>query len=223
MRNRWALLPALAFAAAIVACGASEQPVVAKYFSAVNQNDNQTLTSFSVVSFDKKVDKWKIAQSLPLTETEAPLPTLIKAQTAIDGEINDNKKLYNNYYVENMKAVDEVRELNKKGSPIPPRLQAIAATWDKYSQVDKELKKKLAAAKAAVEKEKKVVSMSVTGDIREIEDLPGKSITRQLELKLTIDGQPGDYLMTLRRYDLQTASGTRMMSRWVVTGLAPKG
>jgi hypothetical protein len=222
MRNRWALLPVLAFAVAIVACGHPEQLVVDKYFSAVNQKDNQTLSSFAVVSFDKKVDKWKITQSLPLAETEALLPTLIKDQKQIDAEINDNKKLYNNYYVENMKAVDEVRDLNKKGSPIPPRLQGTAAAWDKYVQIEKELKKKLGAAKAAVDKEKKIVSMSVTGEIREVEDLPGKAMTRQLELRLTVEGQPGGYLMTLRRYELQAASGSKLMSRWVVTELAPK-
>ncbi len=222
MRNRWALLPVLAFAAAVVACGHPEQAVVAKYFSAVNQNDNQTLSSFAVVSFDKKVDKWKIVQSDPVVEGDVILPTLIKDQKQIDTEINDNKKLYNNYYVENMKVVEEVRELNKKGSPIPPRLQSIATTWEKYNQVDKDLKKKLATAKAAVDKEKAVLAMSVTGDIRELEGLPGKVITRQLELALTVEGQPGAYLMTLKRYELQQASGAKVMSRWVITGLAPK-
>ncbi len=61
---------ALLMALAVVACGHPEKRVVDQYFNAVNAQDNQTLSSFAAVKFDKKVDRWSIVSVSP--ETKAP-------------------------------------------------------------------------------------------------------------------------------------------------------
>ena len=76
-------------------------------------------------------------------------------------------------------------------------------------------------AKAAVEKEKRNVALSV-GQLEDIETLPGEVIQKDVDLTLTIGGQVKPYVMTLRKYELTGGSGPRMISRWVVESITPK-
>jgi len=150
------MLVALAAAASLcVACGGHpEKRVVDQYFNAVNAQDNQTLASFAAVKLDKKVDNWKINETSPETRTPAELPALAKKVTDLELALADNKKAYNAYFLDHPKEVDQVRELLKKDAKIPANLQSYATEWQKFIQKEAELKKGLAAAKIAVEREK---------------------------------------------------------------------
>lgn len=218
--GRWIVL-ALALAAA--ACGHREQRVVDQYFGAVNAQDNQTLSSFALVGFDQKVDKWTITQEFPEQREPAPLPDLAKKQKAAGQAVADNKKAAGAYSLEHLTDVDQVRELLKRsGAKIPPKLQPIADQWEKFGKQDRELKKALAEAKDAFEKEKKNATLSV-GAVEDVESLAGEMVSKQLELALTIGGQSQAYVMTLRKYEMASGGqGPRVMSRWVVASLAPK-
>ena len=101
-------------------------------------------------------------------------------------------------------------------------LQAIATKWDTLQAEDKRLKKAVADAKGAVEREKRNVALSI-GQVEDVESLTGETVTRDIDVDLTIGGAPKPYTMTLRRYDLKGGSGGgRMMSRWVVQSITPK-
>jgi hypothetical protein len=63
--------------------------------------------------------------------------------------------------------------------------------------------------------------MSV-GEVQGVEALEGEQLSKQVDLDLTIGGQPQKYTMTLRKYELKPAEGgNRVISRWIVTGLQP--
>ena len=49
--------------------------------------------------------------------------------------------------------------------------------------------------------------------------LAGDMTVKKLLLSVTVAGQPTDYVMTLRKYNLKNAQGGTVMSRWVVQGL----
>jgi hypothetical protein len=203
------------------ACGHPEQRVIDQYFNAVNAQDNQTLSSFAAVKFDQKVDRWSIVQVSPETRSPAALPTLIQKTKDIDKQIADNKKAASQYVLDTPKAV-EVMELQRKNAKIPGNLAAVAAEWDKYNDKDRELKKALADAKEAADREKRDVLLSVE-NVPEIESLPGEQVEKQVDLTLTIKGEPKNYTMNLRKYDLQAAGqGGRKVSRWIVHKLEPK-
>ena len=71
-------------------------------------------------------------------------------------------------------------------------------------------------------REKRNVALSI-GQVEDVESLTGETVTRDIDVDLTIGGAPKPYTMTLRRYDLKGGSGGgRMMSRWVVQSLTPK-
>lgn len=215
-----AVAPVVALVA--VACGYPEQRVIDQYFNAVNAQDNQTLSSFAAVKFDQKVDKWTITQVSPEVKGPATLPDLVAKVKDIEKQIADNKKAASQYFLDNPKVV-QVQELQRKDAKIPGGLQAIAAEWDKFNMKDRELKKALAEAKEAVDKEKRDVELSV-GQIADVESLPGEVVTKTLEMTLTIKGEPKPYVMGLRKYELQPGGqGGRTVSRWIVHTLDSKG
>jgi hypothetical protein len=223
MRDRAAFGIIAALGLTLAGCGHPEKKVVDQYFGAVNQKDNQTLSSFAVVGFDKKVDNWSIAQVSEEKRQPAPLPGLVKKRNDAEAAVADNKKKASAYALDHIAEVDQVREAHKKGATVPAKLQGVASEWEKFNQSDRELKKAVAEAKDAVEKEKRNVVLSV-GQLDDLETLTGDMITKDVDLVLTIGGAPQNYTMSLRKYEVGSGEkGPRVVSRWVVYGLAPKG
>lgn len=213
---------ALAVAAMAVACGYPEQRVIDQYFNALNAQDNQTLSSFAAVKFDQKVDRWQIVQVSPETRSPAPLPDLIQKTKDIDKQIAENKKAASQYFLDHPQVAD-IQALQRKGAKIPANMQAVAAEWEKYNDKDRDLKKELADAKDAAEKERRDVLLSVE-NFPDIESLQGEQIDKDLDLTLTIKGEAKPYVMRLRKYEMQRSGqqGGRQQSRWIIHQLAPK-
>jgi hypothetical protein len=118
--------------------------------------------------------------------------------------------------------LDRVRELQKEDKNIPSSLQPIADKWNEFNAKDRELKGQVADAKKAVEQERRNTHLSV-GQVEGVDTLTGEVVSKDVDLELTIDGQPQPYVMTLRKYELEAPdSATRMISRWVVQSLEPK-
>ena len=217
MRNRIRhrlVLTGLGFV--LAACGHRDQRLVDQYFNAVNAKDNQTLGSFAAVGFDKKVDRWRIAKESDEERAPIPLTDLIAKQKELEKAVADNKKAATAYSMDHYAEVDQVREARKAGKPVPGKLQAVAAEWDKYNQKDRDLKKALADANAAVEKEKRNLERSL-GPTDNAEGLSGDMVTKRLDLVLTINGAEQPYVMTLRKYDIKGSA----RPRWVVHDLKP--
>ena len=201
---------------ALAACGHHDQRLVDQYFNAVNAKDNSTLGSFAAVGFDKKVDRWRIAKESDEEKAPIPLTDLIAKQKDLEKAVAENKKAATAYSMDHYAEVDQVREARKAGKPIPGKLQAVAAEWDKYNQKDRDLKKALADATAAVEKEKRNLERSL-GPTENAEGLSGDMVTKRLDLVLTINGEDQPYVMTLRKYDIKGSA----RPRWVVHDLKP--
>ena len=200
----------------LAACGHRDQRLVDQYFNAVNSKDNQTLGSFAAVGFDKKVDRWRIAKESDEEKAPIPLTDLIAKRKELENAVAENKKTATAYSMDHYAEVDQVRETRKAGKPVPGKLQAVAAEWDKYNQKDRDLKKALADATAAVEKEKRNLERSL-GPTENAEGLSGDMVTKRLDLVLTINGEEQPYVMTLRKYDIKGSA----RPRWVVQDLKP--
>jgi hypothetical protein len=218
MRHRGrAALAIFALLAVTAACGHPEKSVVDSYFNAVNARDNQTLTSFAVVSFDKTVQRWTIKKTLEETKSPVTLPDLVAKVRDTEKALADNMKAARGYNDDHYKELGEIKAL-KKGASVPAKLQPVANEWENFNKKDRELKKALAEARDAVEKEKRTASLSLGGGADDVENMTGNVVTKKILLGLTIDGQERDYVMTLRKYDVKGA-GAR--SRWMIQGLAP--
>jgi hypothetical protein len=177
-----------------------------------------------MVAFDQKVDDWKIVAEGAEVKAPAALPDLVKKQKDTQAELDKNTRDARAWAnaMDVYPKLDQVRQAQQKGAKIPPALQPIADKWDSFQSEDRRLKKALAEAKAAVEREKRNVTLSI-GQVEDLESLTGEMLSCDIELNLTIGGAAKPYTMTLRRYDLKGQSGGgRMMSRWVVQSLTPK-
>jgi hypothetical protein len=225
MRERGAALGmALGLAVAAIACGGTEKNVVNQYFTALRANDTNTLTSFALVSFDKEVSDYRIVAVHPEERTAATLPDLVKRQAELEAELAANLKDFRAWGndLEIYPKLDRVKELRKDDKKIPSNLQAIADKYDAFTERDHELKGQVSDAKRAVERERRNTQLSVGQQVEDVEKLKGEVVSKQIDLDLTIDGQVKPYVMTLRKYEL-TSEGPRMVSRWVVQSLDPKG
>jgi len=225
MRERaTALGMALGLAVAGFACSSAESNVVNQYFTALRANDQGTLTSFAMVAFDQKVDDFKIVAISPETRTPVTLPDLVKKQKELEAELAKNTRdarTWGNDLAVYPK-LDQVRTIRQKNGKLTPALQPIADKWDGFQNEDRRLKKAVSDAKTAVEREKRNVALSI-GQNEEAETLGGEVLSKNVDLNLTIGGQVKPYVMTLRKYELTGGTGPRMVARWVVESLVPKG
>ena len=201
---------------ALAACGHRDQRLVDQYFNAVNAKDNQTLGSFAAVGFDKKVDRWRIAKEGDEEKGPMPLTELVAKQKDLDKAVADNKKAATAYSMDHYADVSQGRDARAAGKPVPAKLSGVAGEWDKYNQKDRDLKKQLADANAAVEREKRNLERSL-GPTENAEGLSGDMLTKRLDLVLTINGQEQPYVMTLRKYDIRGSA----RPRWVIQDLKP--
>jgi hypothetical protein len=226
MRERTtALAVALGLAVAALACGGGESGVVNRYFSALNTDDTTTLSSFAAVRFEKKVDAWKVVSVGPEARGPATLPDLVAKQKELEAAVAQNLKEYRAWGndLEIYPKLERIKKLRNDEKKIPASLQEIADKYDEFTANDKELKGKVADAKDAAENEKRNTQLSV-GLIDDIETMDGEVISKTLDLDLTIDGQVQPYVMGLRKYKLVSeVPGMRIVPRWVVESLDPKG
>jgi hypothetical protein len=220
MIKRGGVAVAAFVALAGLACGHPEKSVIDQYFNAVNAKDTQTLSSFAAVTFDKKVDKWAIKETLSDEKKPAPLPELAQKAKDADAAVAANTKAVRTWSLDSYGDIEAVREARKNNKPVPPKLAAVAAKWDDFNAKDREYKKTVALSKDALEKEKRSVARSV-GDVENVENLQGEVTEKQVKLDLTIGGQVQPYVMTLRKYELKRENGGRVQSRWVIQNLQP--
>ena len=219
MRIHAAAVP-LALGLSVLGCQRHpEKGVVDQYFNAVNAKDSQTLASFAAVTFDKKVDRWAIKETLDEQKGPAPLGDLVKKVRDLEAEQAANTRAARAYNNEHYAALDQLKAL-KKDAAVPAKLQPVKAEWDKFNEKDRELKRAIASAREAVDKERRSVVRSV-GDVDDVEGLQGEMKEKQIKLDLTIGGQTQPYVMTVRKYEMKRESGPRVVSRWVVQSLQP--
>jgi hypothetical protein len=224
MRDRaTAFAVAMALALAVVACGGSESNVVNQYFTALRANDTNTLTSFAMVQFNQPVQDWKVTTVSPEAKAPAPLPDLVKKAADLEAEQKKNERDYRAWgnALDVYPKLQQVIEIEGKGGKLQPALQPIRDKYTTFNQANRELKKAVADAKNAVERERRNVVLSV-GNLEDLDHLKGEVISKDLDLDLTINGQKKPYVMTLRKYELAGNTGGRMVSRWVVQSLTPK-
>lgn len=201
------------------ACGGGEGRIVDQYFGAVNAGDNQTIASFAMVTFKDKVDKWSVTTASPETRSPATLAGLVEKGKQLEASVAANKKEAAAYQLAN--AADYNRYVDVKDkTKVPANLQKFAAEWTKFEQTDKELRKQISENKAAVEKERKNVQLSV-GQVEGLDTMTGEVVDKTLDLALTVKGEVKNYTMVLRKYDLTGGPGDRG-GRWVVQSLQPK-
>src|SRR5918995_2810739 len=135
MSLRGSFLPAvLGLSLAGAACGHPEKQVVDNYFNAVKAKDNQTLSSFATVRFEKPVQSWVLKDTLDENTEPLPLPGLMEKLKQAEAAEAANMKEARAYNVEQAGALEQVKDLKSKGKPVPAKLAAVATRLDEFNQ-----------------------------------------------------------------------------------------
>lgn len=213
---------AAAFAAITIGCGNQETQVIENFFRAVQAKDNQTVSSFAVVQFEKEVKSWKVKTVGEEQRTPAPLANLAKALKEADDAAAQNKKDASAYFNAHPLEVDKVKPLVESGGKIPANLQKTADDWRKFSEMDHDLKEKAANAKQAYEREKRLVTMS-TGSAGKADTLAGDVVVKTAMVDIESEGDVKTYAIQLRKYDVAPGGqGAKVMSRWLIYSITPQ-
>jgi chromosome segregation ATPase len=158
----------------------------------------------------------------PEATAEAPLPALAKAfaeaQAAYDKEKKDIQRMALDKYAE----YEQVRELEKKGAKIPANLQDMHDKLEAWKKREQELKHQIVEAKAAADAERRIVQLSMGSNVEGLDAVAADMSSKDVELLLTVAGQPESWLMHLKKYTPKESSGQRVISRWAIAGLEPK-
>ena len=224
MSLRGSFLPAvLGMSLAGAACGHPEKQVVDNYFNAVKAKDNQTLSSFATVRFEKPVQSWVIKDTVEETSEPVPLITMSEKLKQAEAALAANTKEARAYNLDHFAEIDQARELKSKGKPIPAKIAPVATRWEEFNQKDRDAKKAVAEARDAVEREKRNMALSV-GTSDGLDAMQGEVKTKKVAVDITIEGQTQPYVMTLKRYDVKReGGGPRVTTRWMVQSLQPQG
>ncbi|MEO8362187.1 MAG: hypothetical protein ABI672_19325 [Vicinamibacteria bacterium] len=211
-----------ALAALTIACGNHETEVIDKFFGAVQANDNQTVSSFSMVPFDKPVKSWKVKSVGEEQKVPAPLAGLSTGLKAADEAVTQNKKEAGAYFNAHPLEVDKVKPLVEAGTAVTGALQKTAEDWKKFNDADKDLKTKAAEAKIAYDREKRLVTMSV-GQAAVSDNLVGDLITKTAVVEVESEGDVKTYAIQLRKYDVAPGGqGPKTQSRWLIQSITPQ-
>jgi len=222
MSLRGSFLPAvLGLALAGAACGHPEQQVVDNYFNAVRAKDNQTLSSFASVRFEKPVQSWVLKDTVDESTEPLPLPGLMEKLKQAEAAEAANTKEARAYNVDQAGALEEVRDLKAKGKPIPAKLANVATRLEEFTQKNREARKALAEAKEAEERERRNMALSV-GTTDGLDSMQGEVKTKRIGVDITIEGQTQPYVITLKKYEVKR-EGPRVVSRWMIQSLQPQG
>ena len=222
MSLRGSFLPAvLGLSLAGAACGHPEKQVVDNYFNAVRAKDNQTLSSFASVRFEKPVQSWVIKDTVEETSEPLPLPGLVEKLKQAEAAEAANTKEARAYNVDQAGALEEVRDLKAKGKAIPAKLATVATRLEEFNQKNRDARKALAEAKEAVERERRNMALSV-GTTEGLDAMQGEVKTKKIAVDITIEGQTQPYVMTLKKYEAKR-EGPRVVSRWMIQSLQPQG
>jgi len=211
-----------AMAAVTIACGNAETTVIDSFFRATQANDTGTVSSFSIVPFEGQVKSWKVISVGEERRSPAPLPALGKALQEADDAVAQNKKEASAYFNAHPLEVDKVKPLVEAGQPVPRNLQSYADDWTKFNDADQELKAKAAEAKAAYDREKRLVAMSV-GQAGSADTLLGDLVLSDAVVEVESDGDVKQYKIELRKYDVSPGGqGTSVQSRWLIQAITPQ-
>ena len=220
--SNFGFIAASALSAFTIACGSQEANVIDSYFRATQAKDTQTVSSFSVVPFEGEVKSWKVKNVGEEQRSPAPLPGLAKALKEADQAVADNKKEASAYFNAHPLEVDKVKPLVEEGKPVPANLKSTADDWKKFNDADKDLKGKAAEAKAAYDREKRLVSMS-TGQTAGLEGLDGELVLSTATVDVDAGAGMKTFTVQLRKYDVaQGGKGNKVMSRWLIQSLTPQ-
>jgi len=227
------VIPVLvALVLSVSACGGNpEDPMIRKFFQASRMGDNMTLANIATVSFDPTRDG--IAQNVnivsvtPEQSHTLQFKELEKArQEAVAAEAEFSKKM-RAYQDDNLEAINRVLKLEQTNGKPRGKDAEVQAAWTKWREEQKAYNVKVAEARSALNKERRVADLSVVD--HDPTGYDGVEFTKDATVTASVrmpNGQSVDktYVLTLQRVILKDPKGAAdIEGKWMITRIKEAG
>lgn len=207
----------------LVACGGGpERTLLRTFFTALQSNDNATLSSMSSVGFEGTVQDYEIVSSAEETTRPFRLADLQKAAEEAKTARDEHWEEFGAFQDEHF---DDLEVIRKRVEEEPDyrfsgRRGEVQTEWDRWRDERSQHETALREANEAVEKERIQASMSVMGATT-MAAFSGEVATRDVVVNVTTaeEGQK-QYRFTLSKYNL-VAGDNHPASRWIITAIEP--
>jgi hypothetical protein len=231
----YVLVPMLVAVTILSACSseyAQEENLVRQYFRASGLGDNQTLTNFAIVNFDRAtegtVTDFDIVTVTPEQVTPLQILTLSKALAdaeAANKEFSDRKRAYQDA---NIDAINRVLKAEAAGGKLTGKDAAIQAEWTKWRDDTITEAKKVSAARAEFMAARPVAEVSLSspnGEAPPLAELDGNLVSKDVTIAATVRAPDGsssqkNLVVTVQRAIVKGPSGDRT-GKWVVASVKP--
>ena len=211
-----------------VVTGCSSKPeksLLSRYFNAVQLNDNDTMSSMALEPFQPELGSWEIVSIGPEQVQPAVLPDLnkteIEAKKAQDAQIGPTIDADTA-----LKDAQDEKDLARSAAGKAAAQRKIDEAQAKYDAEYKkmtELKKAYTEAKTAAAGEEAVTLFSLgLRELATVRELQGNVHSKDVVVRITTrGGQPKDYRLPMRMYQLVAQPTNLGRGRWVIIRFEP--
>jgi len=214
------------FAVILVLCFLSscsshpEEQILKRYFSALELNDNTTLSTMALEPVAMEMDSWEIisvseevVENFALSDMNTEEASLKKQLEGHVGVTLDARDTWDNAVYEGERA--RTRAAKRAAQQ---KADELKVKYDEVLAEHKDLQKGYNEAKAAAAKEEEIATFSLgTGEMPTIRDFTGESHKKEVDLKTEGPSGVKNYRVFLRRYILKDESmGVTHRGRWII-------
>lgn len=214
------------FAVILVLCFLSscsshpEEQLMKRYFSALQLNDNTTLSTMALEPVAMEADSWEIISVSEEVIENFALGDMNNEETRLKKELEDHvgvtldaRDTWDNAVYEGERARTRAakRAAQKKADELKVK-------YDEVLAEHKDLQKGYNEAKAVAAKEEEIATFSLgTGEMPTIRDFTGEVHRKEVDLKTEAQSGVKNYRVNLRRYILKDEGmGVTHRGRWII-------
>jgi len=197
-----------------------EQQLLQRYFSALQLNDNATLSTMALEPVAMETEDWEIISVGEEIVDSFKLPEMSREEARLKKELEDHvgvtldaRDAWDDAVYEGERARTGAAKRAAQN-----KAEELKVKYDEVLEEHKELQKNYNEAKADAAKEEEIATFSLgAGEMPTIRDFTGEVYKKEVDVKT--EGQSGvkNYRVFLRRYILKDeAMGITHRGRWII-------
>jgi len=206
--------------ALLVSCGGAEQQVVTTFLTAVQGNDEATLSGVSLVKFPGSVASWEILEVGPESKEPFLLAEIRKEFVGLEKEIEINNERHSNFLSDNAKKAEEYQRRLQRDPEykFTGEMADFQAELEARIAAQKELEEKLEKVRQRIIGLRDAAGLSMNTAVND--NFQGDVKGRVVRLKVNDGSEEKIYSIVIRRYELSDPErNLTPMARWIITDI----
>ena len=197
-----------------------EEQILNRYFSALQLNDNTTLSTMALEPVAMETDSWKIINVSEEVVENFALGDMNKEETSLKKQLEDHvgvtldaRDTWDNAVYEGERARTRAAK-----QAAQKKADELKVKYDEVLAEHKDLQKGYNEAKAAAAKEEEIATFSLgTGEMPTIRDFTGEVHKKEVDVKTEGPSGVKNYRVYMRRYILKDEGmGVTHRGRWII-------